>query len=221
MGCARVDVGRDESLRVVRRVANFVQFIGEGRGSRALADALLTSEHRRDEIKAELELLRRGQEAIGSLPPLVWIEERVSVLQEVLERRTERSALLLRALVGKIRLEPVANEGIRPYYRAVSKLQVLALLDVGLTPEDPESGSTSLKWWTRSQGVRTSAEIPFETIRSRRRPQPIDESRWPPGSCAPSRYALPLAFRAHGWRCEFGAGVEVGFPSRHKLLDLL
>lgn len=136
-----------------RRVANFVQFIGEGRGSRALADALLASEQRRDGLKAELELLKRGQEAVAGLPPLVWIEERVSVLQEVLERRTERSALLLRALVGKIRLDLVANEGTRPYYRAVSKLQVLALLDVGPTPEDPEPGS-----------VRTSGEIEFEAI---------------------------------------------------------
>ena len=48
-----------------RRVANFVQFIGEGRGSRALADALLASEQRCDELKAELELLKRGQEAVS------------------------------------------------------------------------------------------------------------------------------------------------------------
>ena len=143
-----------------RRVANFVEFIGEGRGSRALADALLASEQRLDELKAELELLRRSQEAVSSVPPLVWIQERVAVLQEVLERRTERSALLLRALLGKIRLKPVANEGGRSYYRAVSKLQILALLDVGLTPEDPEPGSTSLKWWRRRElNPRNSCEF--------------------------------------------------------------
>ena len=134
-----------------RRVANFVEFIGEGRGSRALADALLASEKRRDELKAELELLGRSKEAVSSVPPLIWIQERVAVLHEVLERRTERSALLLRALLGKIRLEPVANEGGRAYYRAVSKLQVLALLDVGPTPEDPEPGSTCLQWWRRRE----------------------------------------------------------------------
>jgi hypothetical protein len=33
---------------------------------------------------------------------------------------TERSALLLRALLGKIRLEPYGAEGMRSYYRAVS-----------------------------------------------------------------------------------------------------
>jgi len=78
-------------------------------------------------------------------------QERVAVLQEVLERRTERSALLLRALLGKIRLEPVTPEGGRVYYRAISNLQVLALLDVGTTPEDPGPGSTSLKWWRRRE----------------------------------------------------------------------
>jgi len=134
-----------------RRVANFVEFIGEGRGSRALAEALLASELRRDELKAEMELMRRGQEAVSSVPPLAWIRERVAVLQEVLERRTERSALLLRALLGRIRLEPVTPEAGRPYYRAVSNLQVLALLDVGPTPEDPDPGSTSLKWWRRRE----------------------------------------------------------------------
>ncbi len=156
-----------------RRVANFVQFIGEGRGSRALADALLASEQRCDELKAELELLKRGQEAVSSLPPLVWIEKRVAVLQEVLERRTERSALLLRALIGKIRLEPVVSEAARPYYRAISKLQVLALLDVGPTPEDPEPGSTSLKWWRRRElnpRPETSKERPLHA-------QPLLSSR--------------------------------------------
>ncbi len=134
-----------------RRVANFVEFIGEGRGSRALADALLTAEQRRDELTVELELLRRSQEAVPSAPPLVWVQERVEVLQKILERRTERSALLLRALLGKIRLDPMAREGMRSYYRAVSNLQVLALLDVGSTPEDPEPGSNSLQWWRRRE----------------------------------------------------------------------
>ena len=160
-----------------RRVANFVEFIGEGRGSRALADALMASERRRDELRAELELLGRGQEAVSSLPPLVWIQERVAVLQAILERRTERSALLLRALLGKIRLEPVKPDFGRPYYRAISNLQVLALLDVGPTPEDPEPGSTSLQWWRRR-------ELNPRPEASRERPlhaQPLLSSR-PPAS---------------------------------------
>ncbi len=134
-----------------RRVANFVEFIGEGRGSRALADALLAAEQKRDALTAELELLRRSQDARPSVPPLVWVQERVEVLQKILERRTERSALLLRALLGKIRLEPVTREGGRPYYRALSNVQVLALLDIGPTPDDPEPGANSFHWWRRRE----------------------------------------------------------------------
>ena len=55
------------------------------------------------------------------------------------------------AVAFLIKLEPVANEGVRPYYRAVSKPQVLALLDVGPKPEDPEPGSRSLNCWRRRE----------------------------------------------------------------------
>jgi len=134
-----------------RRVANFVQFIGDGRGSQALAEALIASERRRDELRAELELLKRSQEAVSSIPPLVWVQERVMALQEVLERRTERSAMLLRALLGKILLEPVRREEGRRYYRALSNLQVLALLDIDPAAGGPESGSNSLQWWRRRE----------------------------------------------------------------------
>lgn len=65
-----------------RRVANFVQFIGDGRGGLALAEALGVSERKRDELRAELELLRRSREAVSSVPPLIWMQERVTTLQE-------------------------------------------------------------------------------------------------------------------------------------------
>jgi hypothetical protein len=60
----------------------------------------------------------------------------------------------------QVRLEPVAYEGMRPYDRAVSKLQVLTLLDVGSTPENPEPSSPSLKWWRRRElKARNSCEF--------------------------------------------------------------
>lgn len=148
-----------------RRIANFVEFVAEGRGSRTLAEALLASERKRDDLKADLELLRKAQNAVQTLPPRIWIEERVSTLQEVLERRTELSARLLRALLGKIRLEPVVREKGRPYYRAVSKLQTLALFELGPPPEGGGTrGSSSLHWRTRSPRIRTAGEVPFEAI---------------------------------------------------------
>src|SRR5690606_22509272 len=89
-----------------RRLANFVDFIGEGRGSQALGKALVETERRVEALREELEGLRRGSEKVFQAPPLEWIEERLAGMQQVLERRTERSAMLLRALLGKIELEP-------------------------------------------------------------------------------------------------------------------
>ena len=47
-----------------------------------------------------------------------WIEERLAGMEEVLERRTDRSAFLLQSLLGQIRLEPVQGQIGRPYHVA-------------------------------------------------------------------------------------------------------
>ena len=78
-------------------------------------------------------------------------KERLATLQAVLERKTERATLLLRKLLGPIRLDPVEPEVGRPYYRAVSALDALAILE-----EDPEGGpsepgSNSLRKWRRGE----------------------------------------------------------------------
>jgi hypothetical protein len=66
-------------------------------------------------------------------------------------------------------LEPTQPEVGRPYYRAVSKLQVLALVEE--EPEDPDDpaprggpdgGSISLHWWRRSQRCRTVGQLSFD-----------------------------------------------------------
>ncbi len=134
-----------------RRVANFIEFIADGRGSKALGEALAAAERKVEDLRAELELLRRGRDVALKAPPPPWIEERIATLQAVLERRTERSALLLRKLLGKIRLEPVTPEVGRPYLRAASSLQVLALLEMEPAPGDPEAGSNALRWWRRRE----------------------------------------------------------------------
>jgi hypothetical protein len=92
---------------------------------------------------------------------LAWLEEQIARVPEALERRTAQSAVLLRKLLGEIRLEPVTPEGGRPYYRAKTNLDVLALIENEPDSGGPESGSTALRWWTRSQSVRTACEIPL------------------------------------------------------------
>jgi hypothetical protein len=119
-----------------------------------LAQALLATERKVDELRAELEVLRRSQEAVLEPPPLLWLEGRIARFQELLERHTAQSALLLRKLLGEIRLEPVTPEVGRPYYRANTNLDVLALVEHEPDSGGPGSGSSVLRWWRRRESDR-------------------------------------------------------------------
>jgi len=74
-----------------RRLANFVDFIGEGRGSQALAKALVETERRVQTIGDEVDALRRSREKIFRPPPVEGIKDRLENLQEVLDQRPARS----------------------------------------------------------------------------------------------------------------------------------
>ena len=52
-----------------RRLTNFIEFIGEGRGSRALGKALEESERKVDSLQIELEGLRQTRKRIFRAPP--------------------------------------------------------------------------------------------------------------------------------------------------------
>ena len=105
-----------------RRLANFVDFIGEGRGSQALAKALVETERRVGALTEEVDSLQRTHEKIFRPPPIEWIRERMSNVQSVLEQRTARSAQMLRDLLGPIKLELQTPDIGRPFYRAVTTL---------------------------------------------------------------------------------------------------
>lgn len=130
-----------------RRLANFVEFIGEGRGSRALASALTETERRVEELRDEVEGLWRSRDAVFQAPPIEWIEGRLAKLRPLLEQATERSAHLLRQILGTIHLEPTRGDIGRPYYLARTSIDTLALLDPMPGAEGSESGSNSLRWW--------------------------------------------------------------------------
>ena len=140
-----------------RRLANFVDFIGEGRGSQALAEALLETERRVEALRGELQGLQRSREKVFQAPPVEWVEERLTELRDVLERRTDRSALLLRKLLGRIRLEPEQGDIGRPYYLARTSLDALALLEPPPGQEGPDGGSNSLRWWRRRESNPAAA----------------------------------------------------------------
>ncbi len=124
-----------------RRLANFVDFVGEGRGSQGLAKALVETERRVETLSKEVGMLKRSREKVFKAPPIEWISERLDNLKELLELRFPQSAKALRNLLGTIRLEPVVPDIGRPFYRAVTNLDALALIE---TPSGgAEGGSNS------------------------------------------------------------------------------
>jgi site-specific DNA recombinase len=134
-----------------RRLANFLDFMGEGRGSRALGEALVETERRVEALREELDSLRRTRDKVFRVPPIEWIHERMTNVQSVLEHRTARSALLLRQLLGPIRLEPIRPDVGRPYYRAVTSIDALALIETPPEGGPAEGGSRSSRKWRRRE----------------------------------------------------------------------
>ncbi len=126
-----------------RRLENIVNAIAEGRDSKTLGDALLDTEKRVEALREEVEGLRASRERVFKVPPVKWIAERLRNLQEVLEGRTEKSALLLRDVLGPIRLEPV-TDAEKPFYRAKTALDTLALVETPHGEPSPK-GSSALR----------------------------------------------------------------------------
>jgi hypothetical protein len=115
----------------------------------ALGKALVKTERRVDVLIKEVAALQRSREKVFKTPPIEWIAERISKVQEVLERRTAQSAQALRNLLGPIRLEPVTPDIGGPFYRAVTAVDALALIE---TPSGgTEGGSNSLQRWRRRE----------------------------------------------------------------------
>ncbi|MBI5657229.1 MAG: hypothetical protein HZC44_10640 [Geobacter sp.] len=82
-------------------------------------------------------------------PPVEWITDRVSNIKEVLEEKTEQSALLIRKLMGQIRLKPVTPDIGKPYLVAISKFQPLALFEEkrpSPKKERPLSSTSDTDW---------------------------------------------------------------------------
>ena len=132
-----------------RRLANFVDFIGEGRGSHALANALVETERRVETLTDEVSGLRQSREKVFQAPPIEWIKDRIDHLQDVLSNRTARSAQTLRQLLGPIRLDLITPDIGRPFYQAVTTIDTLALIEPASS--GAEAGSNSLRKWRRGE----------------------------------------------------------------------
>jgi hypothetical protein len=126
-----------------RRIANYISFIGEGKGTRALGEALRAAEQKAVALRAELQACEASEKQVFKAPPVEWIAARLMALQPVLEAEPSKSALVLRGVLGRIRLLPVQPQIGKPYYQAETALRVLDLVKA------PEDGSNWLQWWRR------------------------------------------------------------------------
>lgn len=114
----------------------------------ALTEQLTRAEQIRHVIeRVEAEVAKPSEH----LPETIRTKERLSRVQEVLERRTEQSALLLRDVLGTIRLEPRKGDVGRPYYLAETSIDCIALLEKPTGAEAPDGGSNSLRQWRRQE----------------------------------------------------------------------
>ena len=105
--------------------------LGEALGA---AEQRATAQELQDLDTSAGELFKGSTDRMG-------VAERLGNPQKVLERETPRSALILRRILGPIRLVPVTPQVGKPYYQSETTLQVLDLL------EAPEGGSNWSQWW--------------------------------------------------------------------------
>ena len=132
-----------------RRLQNYINFIGEGNGSRTLNHALLESEKKVDALQAEIDGLRQARDKIYQSPSIEWIEERVSKLDQILELNSGESAIVLRKLLGPIELEAQYPDYGKPYYVAHSSINALAITEPLPNENSVGNGSNTFQWWAR------------------------------------------------------------------------
>lgn len=131
-----------------RRRDNLVDFVAEGRESAGIGERLAQTEQKLALLEAQIAELTRSVGRIW-VPSLKWVEKRCAQLRELLDSGSPtQSALVLRAFVAPITLEPVVPASGRPYYLARTSFDTLKLLE-NLDPDGgPDPGATSIGWWT-------------------------------------------------------------------------
>ena len=132
----------------VARIVNFVA-LGRAQDSKALAEALVKDEALVASLEVEVEGLQSASDSRVRFPSRPWVEKRLAAFRELLERRTEASALVLRRLLGRMVLKPVYPEQGKPYYVARTAIDVLVLLEPPGSDPSSDPGANSFGWWRR------------------------------------------------------------------------
>ena len=145
-----------------KRLANYINFIGESNTSRTLNEALLENEKKVDALQAEIDGMRQMRDKIFQAPSIEWIAERISQFRELLETNTNDSALVLHNLLGPVKLEAKYPYIGKPYYLACTLKNALAITEPSPNCKSTDNGSTSFQWWARKDCSRTLVKLLFQ-----------------------------------------------------------
>lgn len=152
-----------ELNRAETRVHNLIEFIASGRATPGLADALAQAEEQVKRLSADVTSMESAKDHAFTPPPRAWIEDRITKLNALLEKRTETSALALRRLTGPVTLTPRKPEVGRSYFQVSCRFDSLNLLLA-------DGGSNLLQWWRRREsnpGPKTSRPPASTCVSSR------------------------------------------------------
>ena len=141
----------DRARAEERRLANFLDFIGEGRGSQALGEALVETERRVEALREELDGLRRGlREGLPGAPGRV---DRGAAEPAAGDSRAQNGevGLLLRRLLGPIRFEPTKRDIRESLLRRTELYRHPGASRRFNRSRAPDDGSNSLRWWRRRE----------------------------------------------------------------------
>ena len=130
-----------------RRLVNFLEFIAEGRENQAISKALQETENNAKVLEVEIDELRRSCNKVFQSPPIEWVKQRLSQIQQLLEQNTGQSALALRKLLGPIKFEPTYPDIGKPYYVAQTSLNALAIVAPLADLGNADNGADSYLWW--------------------------------------------------------------------------
>jgi hypothetical protein len=104
-----------ELSRTETRLHNFIEFIASGRATPSITNAIETEE-KKSKLYQDIQGLESANSQAFDPPPVEWIEHFLTNLKQLLNERTEKSAIVLRQLTGPITLKPKKPEVGREYY---------------------------------------------------------------------------------------------------------
>lgn len=137
------ELGRKKAdlQKAERQTKKLIEFLVNGEGE-SVRQAFEETEANIRSLKVDIECLNKALQNAVVRPSKEWIGATVAELKSLLQMKTEKSALVLRNVLGEeIVLTPEVNEKGKKFYKATTKIGTLSLLGKS------EKGSNSFVWW--------------------------------------------------------------------------